>query len=220
MRVLSLICSLKLLIIRELYDKLSAVYISDIAAWCNIRFYDSYSQPLCYAGNLYLNGELVTDLVIPYEVTNIKEYAFINCGSITSVMLPNGTTSVNSTVFRGCTNLTSITIPKSVTRIDSDAFSGVSENMTVYGYTDSYAEFFATTNGYKFVSISCTYDESSYTHFDEVPATCTTDGYAAGTYCNECERWIEGHEVLKHITLRRLSLQSLTPALRTATRKA
>ena len=73
---------------------LTAVHISDLAAWCNISCYYSGSSPLAYAHNLYLNGELVTDLIIP-----------------------NGFTSIGGAAFRGCTSLTSITIPSSVTSI-------------------------------------------------------------------------------------------------------
>ena len=65
-------------------DKLKYIYISDIAAWCNINFSNGFSNPISayknsmygtYRGDLYLNGELVVDLVIPNGVTAIKEYA-------------------------------------------------------------------------------------------------------------------------------------------------
>ncbi len=32
--------------------------------------------------------------------------------------------------------------------------------------------------------------------FDAVPATPTTEGYTAGVWCNRCETWVEGHEVI------------------------
>ena len=55
---------------------LMGVYITDISAWCKILF-DNYSaNPLYYAHNLYLNNELVTELVIPEEVTSIGNHAF------------------------------------------------------------------------------------------------------------------------------------------------
>ena len=52
------------------------IYISDIAAWCGINFCDSLSNPLSCAHKLYLNGELVRDLVIPDGVTVISNWAF------------------------------------------------------------------------------------------------------------------------------------------------
>ena len=105
-------------------DALDAVYISDIAAWCNISFGDSYSNPLDYANNLYLNGTLVTDLVIPDSVTSIRKYAFSGCTSLTSVTIPDSFTSIGSSTFSSCTSLTSVTIPDSVTSIGSSAFAG------------------------------------------------------------------------------------------------
>ncbi|MBR5576473.1 MAG: leucine-rich repeat domain-containing protein, partial [Bacteroidaceae bacterium] len=48
---------------------LTSVHISDIAAWCNIEFSRTDSNPLYYAHYLYLNGEEVKDLVIPNSVT-------------------------------------------------------------------------------------------------------------------------------------------------------
>ena len=105
-------------------DSLSAVYITeDIAAWCNIKFSTSVSNPLCYAHNLYLNGELVTDLVTPDSVTIIREYAFYNCTSLTSITIPDSVTSIGNYAFSSCTSLTSITIPDSVTSIGNYAFS-------------------------------------------------------------------------------------------------
>ncbi|MGN0620726.1 MAG: leucine-rich repeat domain-containing protein, partial [Porcipelethomonas sp.] len=96
---------------------LKSVYISDIAAWCNIEFDNYYSNPLYYASNLYINNELVNDVIIPNGVTSIKSY-----------------------VFHGCTSLESVTIPDSVTSIGRDAFYGTAllENQTGVKYADTW----------------------------------------------------------------------------------
>ena len=103
-------------------DSLTSVYITDIAAWCAIDFGGYYSNPLYYAHNLYLNGELVTDLVIPDSVTSIGDWAFYNCSGLTSVTIGDSVTSIGNQAFYRCTNLTSITIPDSVTSIGEYAF--------------------------------------------------------------------------------------------------
>ena len=100
---------------------LTSVLISDIAAWCNIDFYNTESNPLVFAHNLYLNGNLVKDLVIPNGVTSIGS-AFEGCTSLTSVEIPNSVINILDRAFSGCADLNSVTIPNSVTSIGSEAF--------------------------------------------------------------------------------------------------
>jgi len=90
---------------------LTAVYISDMAVWCNIEFEDQSANPLLNTPNLYLNGELITDLVIPDGVTSIGQYAFVSCTNLTSVTISNSVTSIGVLAFYGCSNITSVTAP-------------------------------------------------------------------------------------------------------------
>ncbi len=101
---------------------LKSVHISDIAAWCNIDFGESTSNPLQHAHHLYLNGEEVKDLVIPNSVTSIGDFAFCWCSGLTSVTIPNSVTSIGDGAFRSCSGLTSVTIGNSVTSIGDYAF--------------------------------------------------------------------------------------------------
>ena len=103
---------------------LTDVYITDIDAWCNISFRSSDSNPMHYGANLYLDGNLVTELIIPEGVTSIGDYAFEGCTSLTSIMIPDSVTSIGDYAFYGCTGLTSIVIPDSVTSIGHVAFIG------------------------------------------------------------------------------------------------
>lgn len=103
-------------------NTLSAVYYtSDVAGWCGITFVNYNSNPLYYARKLYIDNTLVTELVIPESVTEIKDYAFKGC-SVTQATIGNSVTSIGYSAFYYCTNLTSIIIPNSVTRIESEAF--------------------------------------------------------------------------------------------------
>ena len=98
------------------------MHISDLAAWCKISFGSSEANPLYYAHNLYLNGALITDLVIPNNVTSIRYYAFYSCNGLKSVTIPNSVTSIGESAFYGCSGLKSVTIPNSVTSIGNYAF--------------------------------------------------------------------------------------------------
>ena len=87
---------------------LEGVYITDLSAWCNISFGGYSANPLSYAGHLYLNGKLVTDLVIPDGVTEIKDYAFYDCGSLRSVTVPGTVVCIGTSAFRSCEYLATV----------------------------------------------------------------------------------------------------------------
>lgn len=91
-------------------SKIVAVHISDLSAWCKIDFADFTSNPLYYAKKLYLNGEKVTNLVIPDDVTEIKINAFINLDDLKSITIGKGVTSIAKTAFYRCTNIESINV--------------------------------------------------------------------------------------------------------------
>ena len=110
---------------------LTSVYITDIVKWCGIIFENGYANPLHYAENLYLNGDLVTALEIPDGVTEIKQYAFHGYSNLTSVTIPDSVISIGSSAFSDSKNLTSVTIPNSVTSIGNYAFSGCSSLTSV-----------------------------------------------------------------------------------------
>lgn len=103
-------------------EGLKNVYISDVAAWCGIQFAHYSSNPMYYADNIYLNGELITELVIPEGVTAIPINAFEGSSSITSVVVPDSVTSVGNGAFYNCTNLKSVTIGSGVTSIGEYTF--------------------------------------------------------------------------------------------------
>lgn len=116
---------------------LTGVYITNIAKWCEIEFH--IHSPLVYAHNLYLNGKLVTDLVIPDSVTEIGDYAFRGCTSLTSVTIPDGVTTIGNCTFSDCSGLTSLTISDGVTTIGYNAFPGCN-SLTSVTIPDSVTE--------------------------------------------------------------------------------
>ena len=114
---------------------LTAIYYNgDIAKWCGFSFgeyaeYDEFTgwigfNPLSNAHNLYIGNELVTNLIIPNIVTEIKPFAFCGATCLTSVTIPNSIMKIGVSAFSGCVGLNSINIPNSVSEIGSDAFNG------------------------------------------------------------------------------------------------
>ena len=106
---------------------IAKINIKDISAWCNL----TGSIPHTTDSQLYLNGNLIADLVIPDGVTSIKNSAFSGFTNITSVTIPDSVTAIGDSAFSGCTGITSVTIPDSVTSIGASAFYDCTSLATV-----------------------------------------------------------------------------------------
>lgn len=134
-------------------DNLRKVHIADLKQWCQIQFGPIgggsaafYSNPIYYADEIYIDGELVTDLVIPGEVVNLAKatfsnydklekvtfsdglvsigrYAFLDCDSLNTIEMPNSLSYIYAFAFGGCDSLTEVTIPASVGAIGIRAFA-------------------------------------------------------------------------------------------------
>lgn len=127
-------------------DSLVDVHISDLVKWCHIEFEDLTSSPMHYGDNLYLNGELLTEIDIPDNLTKINEYTFASwdclisvsigdniieidsrafsfCDNLKKVILPNTITNIKESTFNNCNSLVNITIPSKVKDIGENAFN-------------------------------------------------------------------------------------------------
>ena len=118
---------------------LTRVDITDMESWLNIDFDvstinngepEAYCNPLYYAHNLYLNGELVTEVTIPNTFTKVKTAVFAGCTSLTNITIPTTVTNIGEGAFYNCSSLTEIVLPNSVTTIDYSAFYGCSSFTT------------------------------------------------------------------------------------------
>lgn len=90
---------------------------------------------------------------------NNEEVTITGCdtsisGSLTIPDTINGypVTAIGDFAFGNCISLESITIPSSVESIGYDAFCGYN-NLTIYGYSGSFAESYARDNNIKFVAL-------------------------------------------------------------------
>lgn len=106
---------------RKCYQ-LEVLYIEDLIDWCDIDFGDYESNPMSFADSIYLNQMLLTNLVVPEGVTEIKEYAFYECKAITSVKIPKTTKKIGFSAFRECENLKTLEIEEGLHVVGSYAF--------------------------------------------------------------------------------------------------
>lgn len=129
-----------------------------------------------YDDTVYITGYSGNEanLTIPseidgYTVTEISGSAFQGYENLTSITIPGSVTDVGYEAFANCPNLTSVTIPASVTYIGEQAFGYITyredsfghlvvhlkkvDGFTIYGYTNTEADFYASRNGFTFVSL-------------------------------------------------------------------
>ena len=114
--------------------KCKNVHISDLCAWCNIDFGNAYSNPATYSKRLYLNGEMIENLVIPESVDAIKDYAFYWNRALKSVKFNEALQSIGVCAFFNCGSCTTLEIPGNVTYIDKTAFADISIKNLTFAY--------------------------------------------------------------------------------------
>ena len=101
--------------------------------------------------NAFQNCQLLDSVIIEdYSIKTLSNSVFKDCPNIEKVILPKGLETISSSAFANDTGLSEVEIPESVTSIATNAFS-YPDNMTVYGYTDSYAKRYCDEKGINFV---------------------------------------------------------------------
>ena len=103
----------------EYCSGLKKVIVKDIAAWCEIKFDGSYSNPLTYAKHLYSDEDTeITNLVIPNSVTSIGSQAFdgVDFPTVVSLIenpfMITGKTSILRTFTQNTFNNATLYVPK------------------------------------------------------------------------------------------------------------
>ena len=190
---------------------LERVIIPDITAWCNITFAHDEANPLFFGHNIYTYAEdydeeydeeeetedglvIVTDLVIPFGITKINDFAFTEAHCLESVTIPWGVTAIGDYAFYSAGakdltipgsvttignhafdhwNMTSLTIPSGVTTIGEWAFSANTQmtSLTIENGVASIGEF----------AFSHCSDLTSVT----IPESVTSIGESAFSWCTE-----------------------------------
>lgn len=111
--------------------------------------YDEYTVKSVGNGAFKDNSDIV-DLFLADSIT-VSDGAFSNCEKLRTVVL--GNENVIGKSFTGCNNIKAVIIPESVNNIAVNCFAPDAD-ITIYGYTGSFAELYANENYYSFADIT------------------------------------------------------------------
>ena len=64
-------------------------YTGTIAQWVNIIFSNTFSNPMYYSQEFFINDTSVTNLLIPDSVSKVGDYTFLKWNFLTSITIPN-----------------------------------------------------------------------------------------------------------------------------------
>ena len=99
-------------------ELLERINTKDIDSWMNIGI----NHSIFTSYDLYINGEIVTNLDIPSGTKTINEYSFYGCKSIKTVSVPETVTHIQRYAFSNCSNLESIFLSKGDKSVSLYAF--------------------------------------------------------------------------------------------------
>lgn len=103
---------------------ISTVNINNVECLCNIKC-DSTSNMWTNSDNIearvYINGEELTDVIIPNGVTEINS-GFHGLKYIKSVVIPDSVTTINGYAFKDCKGILTVIIGSGITSIRTYAF--------------------------------------------------------------------------------------------------
>lgn len=132
----------------ECYNLKKVNYLGTIDEWVQIQFDNGsssfyysnpnkipYSNPLCYAQELYINDQLVTEANIT-TATKINDYVFYNYRVLTKLTIPSGVTSIGNQAFYYCVGIKTVMVGSNVTNIADGAFGMCEIENVYYGGTE------------------------------------------------------------------------------------
>lgn len=97
--------------------------------------------------------DVLADVDLGAGLKVIPEYCFYEDPALQKVILPYQFTTVNAGAFANCTKLTDITFNRNVSSVDASALS-YKDKTTIHGVKGTYAESFASDNGFKFEALN------------------------------------------------------------------
>ena len=106
------------------------LYNNTLSEFLNSNLMSSLAPLFTTPTYIYLNDELLKNVIIPDDVSEIKSRTFSN-SVIESVEIPNNVISIYDLAFGKCSKLSSIKIGTGVSYIGNNVFLGVSGEITI-----------------------------------------------------------------------------------------
>ena len=100
---------------------LSKMYIHDLEHWFNNAILDMIG--VIRLDEIYLNNELIEDVIVPDTVTTIPRECFIYVKSIKSVTISDSVTRVMDSAFSECENLETVTFGDNIELLNTHVFA-------------------------------------------------------------------------------------------------
>lgn len=97
-----------------------------VGQWAKIGFASETSNPVFFAKNLHINGELLENAIIE-DTTSIHAYTFIGCEALKNVYVGDGVKYIGEKAFKNCVNLETIDLPASLETSHHNSFWGCSK---------------------------------------------------------------------------------------------
>jgi hypothetical protein len=151
------------------------VNLTSVVIGCDVQEIGEYAFGWC---------EKLQTVNLPDALTLIDKGAFWMCSSLSSVTLPYGLTQLGEDAFGRCDSLTSVMIPDSVTSIERKAFSWCLTLESIEVDEDN--EHYSSLQGNLYNKDQTTILQYAMGKTDTdfaIPASVTTVGYYAFTYC-------------------------------------
>lgn len=138
--------------------------------------------------DIYVDGEKITDLIIPDRVKIIGNNAFINCISIKNIKLGSNVEKIGVSAFENCNFLKFITIPDTMISIGNFAFINCKSLQTI-DITENIIDIGNSA-----------FENCSSLKKVNIPKSVTSIGTSAFAYCEALEEFVVDENSSKYVS--------------------
>lgn len=101
-----------------------------LAEWMTNTFASNNANPMMQSSNFAVNGEILTDLVVPAGTDTIRPYAFYNDDQLVTITIPASVDTIGAYAFAELNGLEKIVL-LGIPKVNEHAFDAVSNDVVV-----------------------------------------------------------------------------------------